>query len=224
MTRQSSTALRLFVAMPLAQDALARAQATIAALRTVDTGGDIRWVRPEGLHITLAFLGQVPPEAVPTVIDALAEVIRHDRNPISTPSPLDVHPLRFSPDGHSLRSRDLTLTLDAVELFPGPQRPQVIWYRVGGSTASLTRLAYAVRASLSEITPITDGSSFRPHVTLGRVRSGKRPVPWLPEALPEYDNRTPASWNPDGIELWRSEMGVGGSRYEPLARLPFLEG
>ena len=223
--------------MPLAQDALARAQATIAALRTADTGGDIRWVRPESLHITLAFLGQVPPEAVAAVIDALAEVIRHDRNPLPTPSPLDVYtlrlatpsplavyPPRFSPDGHSLRSRDLALTLDAVELFPGPQRPQLIWYRVGGSTASLARLAYAVRASLSEITPIPDGSSFRLHVTLGRVRSGKRPVPWLPEALPEYDNRTPASWNPDGIELWRSEMGVGGSRYEPLARLPFLEG
>ena len=60
--------------MPLTQDALARAQATIAELRTADTGGDIRWVRPEGLHITLAFLGQVPPEAVPAVIDALAEV------------------------------------------------------------------------------------------------------------------------------------------------------
>ena len=82
--------------MPLTQDALARAEATIAALRTADTGGDIRWVRPEGLHITLAFLGQVPPEAVPAVIDALAEVIRHDRNPISTPSPLDVYTLRLA--------------------------------------------------------------------------------------------------------------------------------
>jgi 2'-5' RNA ligase len=59
MTRQSSTALRLFVAMPLTQDALARAQATIAALRTADTGGDIRWVRPEGLHITLAHVSQL---------------------------------------------------------------------------------------------------------------------------------------------------------------------
>ena len=147
--------------MPLAQDALARAEGTIAALRTVDTGGDIRWVRPEGLHITLAFLGQVPTHAVPDLIVALAEVIRHDRN-------------RRSPDGHSLRSRHLGLSLDAVELFPSAQHPQVIWYRVGGSTASLARLAYAVRASLSEITPILDGSSFRPHVTLGRVRSGKQ--------------------------------------------------
>ena len=208
MTQPTSTAVRLFVAMPLAQDALARAQATIAALRTADTSGDIRWVRPEGLHITLAFLGQVPSEAITEVIDALAEVVLRDRNPIS-------------PDGHPLHPDHLGLSLDVVELFPTPQKPLVVSYRVGGSIGPLARLAYAVRASLSKITHIADGSSFRPHATLGRVRSGKRPMPWLREALAGHDNHTPATWSPDGIELWRSEMGVGGSRYEPLARLLF---
>ena len=209
MTEPPATELRLFVAMPLAHDALARAQATIEVLRMADTGRDVRWVRPEGLHVTLAFLGQVPREAVADVVDALAEVVRRDRHPTS-------------PDGHPLRSRHLGLSVDAVELFPTSQHPQVIWYRVGGRIGPLTRLAYAVRASLSEIILIPDGSSFRPHATLGRVRSGRRTSPWLQKALSDHDTNVPATWNPDGIELWRSEMGVGGSRYEPLARLPFV--
>lgn len=209
MTEQTSTEPRLFVAMPLAQEALVRAQATIEALRAADTGRDVRWVRPEGLHVTLAFLGQVPRDAVAEIIEALAEMVRRDRQPTS-------------PDVHPLGSRHLALSLDAVELFPTPQRPQVIWYRVGGSIGPLTHLAYTVRGSLSEIVPIPDRTSFRPHATLGRVRSGRRTMPWLQKALLDCDNTTPATWNPDGIELWRSEMGVGGSRYEALARLPFI--
>ena len=209
MTEQPATEPRLFVAIPLAQEALVRAQATIEALRTADMGRDVRWVRPEGLHVTLAFLGHVPRDTVAEVIETLAEVVGRDRH-------------HTSPDGHPLGSPHLSLSLDAVELFPTPQHPQVIWYRVGGSIGPLTRLAYAVRDKLSEIVPIPDRSSFRPHATLGRARSGRCTTPWLQKALSEYDNSTPATWNPDGIELWRSEMGVGGSRYEPLARLPFI--
>jgi 2'-5' RNA ligase len=106
--------LRLFVALELPaafKEALAR---VMEELRRAGASG-LRWVRPEGIHLTLKFLGSVAPARLPAIEAALQQAV---------PSPFT-----------------LTLTLDQLGTFGGPTRTRVVWAGVSGPHLTLARVA-----------------------------------------------------------------------------------
>lgn len=115
--------------------------------------------------------------------------------------------------------RDLAAPVPGLSLgepaWLPPRRPSVLAVDLADADGACRRLQTAVSEALAALGAYTpERRAFRPHVTVGRVRKGMR-----------VDRRLPA--RPDagtfaatGLTLYRSRLGAGGARYEPLARLP----
>ena len=134
--------LRLFFALPL-PPAL---QASLGRWQAGHPGID-RWSRPEGLHLTLAFLGERPAEGLPGLEALGAEIAgRHRAFPLATAG---------------------------LGTFPTGPRARVLWLALAPSPA-LEALAADLRGALAAAGEAFDAKPFRAHLTLARLR---RPRP-----------------------------------------------
>jgi 2'-5' RNA ligase len=179
---------RCFFAVDLADEVR---RAVVTARRELEgAGAEVRWSRPESLHVTLKFLGDVEAERIAAVAAAAESVV----------------------------SGEAPFVMRAVGMggFPSLERPRVLW--AGLEAAALARLATALDAALAGLGLAAKEEPFRPHLTLGRVRSLRRFGP-LRAALERMGKRDFGVSRVDRIVLYRSHLQPGGSVYEQLASL-----
>jgi 2'-5' RNA ligase len=136
--------VRTFIANELSEDLLQALDLLQDGLRSQMPRGTVRWVRPDGIHLTLKFLGDTPVDQVDQVKAALAEAAAK------------VGPFRVAARG--------------LGCFPNTRRPRVIWVGLEEPTGALRRLRDAVEAHVAPLGFPTEGRSFNPHLTLGRVQ------------------------------------------------------
>ncbi|HSH68675.1 MAG TPA: RNA 2',3'-cyclic phosphodiesterase [Deferrisomatales bacterium] len=133
--------IRCFVAAALPEATREQLGALQGRLRRA--GLPARWVRPEALHLTLKFLGELPP----AVFDQVAEQLF---------LPLDgAGPLRLTPRG--------------VGTVPPDSRARVVWAGLEGDVAALARLALTVEARVQGCGVARERRPFQSHLTLGRA-------------------------------------------------------
>lgn len=183
--RGPSVTVRCFAALPIpaaSREALGR------ALRPfLDLNWPVRWVRPEGVHVTLKFFGEVP--------QARAEAIAES---------LDFAVAGIGP---------MALSLSGFGSFPGPDRVRVLWAAVEAPTA-LELLQDRVETRSEALGFAGEGIVFRPHVTLGRVREGERVPRGESDRL--FATPLSASFTADRVMLYESTMREGGAEYSAL--------
>jgi 2'-5' RNA ligase len=175
--------MRLFAGIPIVDDARREIVTLLGRLREGDW--PVRWVHDEGLHLTLKFFGEVAPER----LEVIAEAVRFAGR--------DTGPL--------------ALRLDGLGAFPSVVRPKVLW--VGIDAPPTLELLYdRLERGGEAIGFPPEGAPFRPHVTLGRVREGHRlPAGGLEEAgrtlaaVPFVGSR---------LVLYESQLTTQGPRYE----------
>ena len=183
-------AWRCFVAVSLADPARAAVTEYLASLRATVAG--VAWARPEQLHLTLKFLGNVAPARLPALAARLAEAV----------GAIDA----------------CIAEVAGVGAFPNLARPQVLW--VGVRAPSLATLADAVEASSAAEGFPRETRPFRPHVTLGRVRErGRRATPELALLARDGDRAFGTSALREAT-LFRSVLGSGGARHTVVASFP----
>lgn len=152
----------------------------------------VRWTRPESLHLTLRFLGNIDEESVPAVSDAVSR------------------------SGAS--ARPFEVALGRIGGFERLRAMRVIWMSVAGDLESLTELYSSLEGELESLGFAKERRTFRPHITLGRVRDGA-PVPQrraVAEALAGADLEEGAMLPAESISLIRSVLTPGGSQYTRL--------
>lgn len=134
---------RLFIAVPIGEELRAELAAAVERLRDADPERDaaFRWTDPHGWHVTLAFLGATPPDAVPRIAEAMRSA--------------------------ATRTGPFRVWTGGLGAFPSPRRARVVWYRVLDPERLLESLARAARRELA----IEDGAPFRAHLTLARTRA-----------------------------------------------------
>lgn len=184
--------MRLFVAVSPDERARAAAAAAEEEIRSRTTLG-ARWVAPESLHVTLAFLGAVEPGLVPDLRDALAAAVGR----------VAPFPVALGPPG----------------AFPTPRRPRVLWIGVGEGAERLATLAAVVRTALEPFPVARDEKPFRPHVTIARVRAARLDQA-LAEHLAKPSPPPGPVWEVRSVTLFESVLGPGGARHRPVAVLP----
>ncbi|HKT60236.1 MAG TPA: RNA 2',3'-cyclic phosphodiesterase [Gemmatimonadales bacterium] len=174
--------MRLFVGIPIVDDARREILALLGRLRGSDW--PVRWVNDEGLHITLKFFGEVAPER----LDVIEEAVRFAGQDTGA----------------------LDLRLDELGAFPSVVRPRILWVGIDAPPA-LELLHDRIERGGEAIGFAPEGVPFRPHVTLGRVREGHRlPSHALDEAgrslaaVPFVGNR---------LVLYESVLTTQGPRY-----------
>lgn len=154
-----------------------------------DEGRRVRWVQLDGLHLTLRFLGPTPAGRVREIAAVL------DRAAGGRP-------------GFHVR-------LAGAGAFPTVDRPRALWLGIRAGAEDLGRLAAAFEAALGAAGWPTDARPYRPHLTIARtdgVREGPAAAAALEHAAAELD----AGFHADRVVLYRSHLGSGPARYEPL--------
>ena len=180
--------MRAFIAIELPKpirEALAREQARFRAVCP-----DARWTRPEGIHLTLKFLGQISDEQAAQVKQALDQIERFEKFIVQ------VHGFGF---------------------FPGAKRPRVFW---AGLVAppGLARLAEQVERTVAPLGFPPENRIFKPHLTLARFRIS-RPQPRL-EALVAAENPLLGTFEVSEFFLWESKLRPEGAEYRKVAQFP----
>jgi 2'-5' RNA ligase len=186
---------RLFVACelpPAAREALGDLQRSLREAGSTN----LRWVRPEGIHLTLKFLGSVPPPRVGAIQDALAGAAPE--------------PFRWQ------------VRLAELGSFGGPARLRVVWVGLEGDVEPLKELARRVEAALGPLGFPAEGRPFAPHLTLARVRddASAEERRRLHELLRRFAFPSLPSMTIDSVNLMRSFLEPGGARYACLSRFP----
>jgi 2'-5' RNA ligase len=133
--------VRLFVALDLPDAVRQSLRELIARLKPECRSA--KWVRPEGMHITLKFIGEVGAEKLDTIRAALATV--HAEPPVD-------------------------MQFGGLAFFPNERRPRVLWCGVKAS-ANLAELAAGVERALVPLGIPAESREFVPHLTLARFRS-----------------------------------------------------
>jgi len=187
-----TSSIRTFVALEL-PDAQKSDLEELQEQLKLDTTG-LRWVRPEQLHLTLAFLGDVQES--------------------------DIHIVRRAVDESARSITSFELTLQGVGAFPSPARPRVVWAGVGGTGLdTLRRLRLSLVTALGSVghSP-ADSESFTAHITLGRLKEPRGRPPALVEALARR-----AAWSSGPIAVrdvvvYSSTPGPFGPTYSRLCQ------
>ncbi len=190
---ETTEELRLFVAIELEEPVLRALGAAQAELRRHGLGS-LRWVRPEGVHLTLKFLGETPADRVPAIRQALAAAVK------------GVAP-------HAL-------SLGAMGTFGG-RNPRIVWVDVAGDVETLRGVQARVDTSLQPLGFPRESRRFSPHLTLARVRPETAremagPIAKALEAVMPPVAEIPVR----EVSLMRSRLGPGGAAYERLATFP----
>jgi 2'-5' RNA ligase len=186
---------RLFYAVPVPEEARRQVAELMARVQSVvgDGRARIRWVRIDGLHLTLRFLGQTAVERVPGLERSLDEVAR-------AVTPFEV-------------------TMSGAGAFPDIARPRTLWLGIERGADRLAALADgladAAKADGAELAT----RPFAPHLTIART-DGLRAGGAAARALQEQAATLDASFTADRVVLFRSVLGHGPARYEPIREAP----
>ncbi len=187
--------MRCFLAVPVAGPGLEGAQRLQRELR--ERVAEVRWARPETLHLTVHFFGQVEDERAAVAIEMVTPLV-------TRASPFDV-------------------VLDRLGSFPPRGTPRVLWLGPSHEVAPLTVLAHDCRAVLGAAGFEVDQRRYNPHCTFGRPRlpwSDAARHAWAFAAQQQPDIRFTAS----RLVLYESRPAPGGAVYTERASLPFGSG
>jgi RNA 2',3'-cyclic 3'-phosphodiesterase len=178
--------VRLFVALDIPEDVRAAIGALIAKLR--DVCRSARWVRIEGAHITLKFIGEVPAEKAADIKAALAAVPFH--NPIY-------------------------MSFCGLGFFPDARRPRVLWAGIEAN-ADLGALAAAAESALEPLGIARERRAFSPHLTLARFES-PRGIYGLNASIAETGSIEFGRTIANEFHLYESVLKRSGAEYTRLA-------
>jgi RNA 2',3'-cyclic 3'-phosphodiesterase len=178
--------MRLFIALDI--PSAIRMRITEYAERLRALAPEARWARPEGLHVTLKFIGEVNDARLQEIKNALSTV----------------------------KAAQFDVTFASAGFYPTPKSPRVFWIGVQADEA-LQHLAAAVDDAVHRVGIAKEDRPYSPHLTLARAGHGGGPElrPLLhaleAEAAPRFGTMTAREFF-----LYQSRPQRGGSKYTQL--------
>jgi len=154
-----------------------------------NTKADVKWVKPENIHLTLKFLGDLAEgqlEAVKVVLRQLCPGFR----PITT-------------------------NINAIGAFPDMRHPKVIWAGLQDPHQSIKEIFEVLETSFLKLGIDQEDHPFQSHITLGRVRSSAN-LKELIEKMPNISINSKISQVFDLIVLYKSTLTPDGPVYDTL--------
>jgi 2'-5' RNA ligase len=185
-------ATRIFLAIDLPR-ALRKSLAAWTS-RAQPAPGKIRWVQPGNLHVTLHFLGDVAD-------DVLARLCRDARGIVS-------------------RKPAFAAEVRGIETIPpSGRRLRMIWALVAGNVQPLEELYDDLGACLGNLELPVERRRYRPHVTLGRIRSCPD-ARALRRAFAPFPDTVFGDLPVENVTIYSSTLTRKGPEYQALEKLP----
>jgi 2'-5' RNA ligase len=193
MARQqgSSDFIRTFVCIEVPELVRNRIADLQLALRNEEVR--VSWVKPENIHLTLKFLGAVPSNRIPRVVQSVSSAAT------------SVEPFEIEVGG--------------TGCFPSPRNPKIFWVGLVQVPALLKQLYAEIDSRLFREGFPREQKSFSPHLTIGRVRDPVRARPAAEDLLRHgFDSRR---YTATEVVVMRSDLKPSGSVYTVQAVAPF---
>ena len=152
---------------------------------------DARWTRPEGIHLTLKFLGEISDAQTKQVVEALNALGSFE------PFPVEVKGFGF---------------------FPGGNRPRVLWAGVTAPPA-LAEFAGRIETAMEKTGFAREDRSYSPHLTLARFQV-PRPQPALQSRLAERAEASLGQFTASEFFLFESKLSPQGAQYRKVIKFP----
>lgn len=138
--------MRLFLSVNFPEHMIPELNRQIEKLRKVSR--NIRWTKPENIHLTLKFLGDIPDENVSSIV----AVLRSD----------------------AVSVQQFKVSVKGIGFFPNAKRPRIIWAGVDEGAKELSSLAKEIEEKMIKAGIGKEKWPFTPHATIGRVRIGRK--------------------------------------------------
>lgn len=181
---------RLFIAADISDEARGLAAAHIDGLRRQATDVRVGWERPEKLHVTLKFLGNVAEEMIAAINDAAAAVARS--------------------------SAPFEITIAGTGAFPNARQPRVLWLGVKDPGEALLHLAAALDDLLSAHGFEKEKRRYSPHLTIARVRVPQKAKRLAELHLQSRFSSQP--FTIDELVVYESRLSPAGSTYHVISK------
>jgi 2'-5' RNA ligase len=180
--------MRLFVAIDVDDEARAAIVREQKRLGKLLSDAQPRWVRPEQLHLTLAFIGETDRARLTPIVDVM---------------------------GRDFACGPFRLVFGGLGVFPPHGAPRVLWIGVVEGESGAVELQEEVARRLGSVGVASDERPFRPHLTLGRWRDGRafdrsRLAVVAPAPIP--------GWSVPAVTLYESRLSPSGAVHTPVAR------
>ncbi len=157
----------------------------------------VSWIRPEAMHLTLRFLGDIEESQVAAITDVLQ---------------MGSAPLR-----------PFTLEARGVGGFPTSARARVLWVGLSGDEEgmrALCNLQTTIEEGIVEMGFVREDRPFTPHLTLARIKDGRASGPVRRLLMNESDRKV-GEFHAGSVLLIKSEPRPTGSVYTSLVEVPF---
>lgn len=186
--------LRAFIAVPLPPAITQQLADVQRRLKRGCPEQAVSWVKPENIHLTLFFLGDILPERQTPVESALRVVARH--------------------------ARPLTFSVQGAGAFPNLNRPRVIWVGLQEPTGQLALLHRAVSEAMANVGFQSEDRRFSPHLTLARIRqrASHEDAQAVGKAVQRAEVGHLGNAPVEELIFFRSVLKSSGAEYTPLAR------
>jgi RNA 2',3'-cyclic 3'-phosphodiesterase len=181
--------IRTFIAIEIPDEVKAKMREVQDTLRK--SGADVGWARPEGVHLTLKFLGNVEAGLIEQLCDAVAGAV-------SGTGPFE-------------------LSVGGIGVFPNERAPRVVWLGLGGGLDTLAALYEKIEAACEVLGFKREARPFRPHLTLGRVKSPKGRER-LMRSIAELEKVEVGGFTAVAVSVMKSELKPSGAVYTELGR------
>ncbi|GAB5389832.1 MAG: RNA 2',3'-cyclic phosphodiesterase [Alphaproteobacteria bacterium] len=177
---------RLFIALPIpaaVAEPLARLRLSLP---------DARWQHRDDLHITLAFLGEIPDDKAEALADELAQI----------------------------KCPPIPLKVNRLDAFASGDKARILWAGIDEASApGLFTLQKKVRAACRKVGIELEARRYRPHITLARLKHTSSAA--LAQELAAADLPDTKGWSAGKLSIYESRLSPSGAKYARLLDLDF---
>ena len=182
--------IRSFLAIELPEPILRKIEEVEADLKSAHP--DVRWVSPEKIHLTLKFFGNIEESRIDSIFKSIEEPVRS--------------------------TQPFSLKVQGVGAFPSTKSPRVIWMGLVNGSEILTSFQKEIEAQLEKIGFQLEDRRFRPHLTLGRVKSS-RGKDDLAQRMEKHKEGEFGDFQVERVILFKSDLKPSGPIYTTLREL-----
>lgn len=155
-------------------------------------GADVRWVKPDNIHLTLKFLGNIKEEIAGKISGIIEAICSHYDS--------------------------FDLTIKGLSVFPNRKSPRVLWVGIEGNNI-LATLQKEVDEGMSSIGFENEKREFTAHFTLGRFRSSRGKEALL-DTINQRKNDNFGSITVRSLSLMKSDLSPTEAKYSKISEVP----
>ncbi len=151
----------------------------------------VKWIKPENLHVTLKFLGEVGTDKIDAIKSEMQKTAAMEKS--------------------------FSLLVSGIGVIPNPRYPRVVYSNLVDNEQKLKNLSKRLDEAMARLGFKPEERDFLPHLTIGRVKSFKAKS-LLIMKIREFHKREIGRLDVDGVHLIKSELKTTGAIYTEMAR------